>query len=74
MPAGNKRKLRVSAQPNVTLTMDHVPRHCRRARVSLLGPLTQTDLDATSFVDYRQGRHKAKDRLCYLLSQAQFVC
>lgn len=37
---GNKRKLRVTAQPNVTLTMEHVPRRCRRARVVLLGPLT----------------------------------
>lgn len=36
---GNKRKLRVTAQPNVTLTMEHVPWHCRRAKVVLLGPL-----------------------------------
>jgi hypothetical protein len=36
---GNKRKLRVTAQPNVTLIMQHVPWRCRRARVVLLGPL-----------------------------------
>ncbi|KAK9805593.1 hypothetical protein WJX72_006726 [[Myrmecia] bisecta] len=52
---GNQRKLRVTAQPNVTLTIDHVPRHCRRARTVLLGPLTPKDLDAASFVEHEQG-------------------
>ena len=52
---GNKRKLRVTAQPNVTLTAASVPPHCRRARTVLLGPLAQGDLDAASFVEQRQG-------------------
>ena len=43
------------AQPNVTLSMQHVPRHCRRARVALLGPLMPEDLDAASFVQHQQG-------------------
>ena len=54
-PPGNKRKLRVTAQPNVTLNAAHVPPHCRRARTVLLGPLAQGDLDAASFVQQRQG-------------------
>lgn len=54
-PPGNKRKLRVTAQPNVTLAAAHVPPHCRRARTVLLGPLAQGDLDAASFVEQRQG-------------------
>ena len=48
--AGHKRKLRVTAAPNVTLSMQHVPRHCRGARTILLGPLTPQDLDAATFV------------------------
>ena len=58
-PPGNKRKLRVTAQPNVTLTAAHVPSHCRRARTVLLGPLAQGDLDAASFVEQRQGALRA---------------
>ncbi len=54
--AGNKRKLRVTASPNMTLTMRHVPQHCRRARTVLLGPLTPQDLDAASFINFKQGR------------------
>ena len=53
--AGNKRKLRVTATPNVTLTLAHVPLHCRRARTVLLGPLTPDDVDAASFIRHRQG-------------------
>lgn len=53
--AGNHRKLRVSKQPNVTLTLDHVPQHCRRARTILMGPLTPTDLDAAAFVHQQLG-------------------
>ena len=53
--AGNKRKLRVTAQPNVTLIAAHVPLHCRRARTLLLGPLTPTDLDAAGLINARQG-------------------
>ncbi|CAK0786790.1 hypothetical protein CVIRNUC_010004 [Coccomyxa viridis] len=52
---GNKRKLRVTASPNMTLTMQHVPQHCRRARTILLGPLTPRDLDAASFISFKQG-------------------
>lgn len=48
---GNRRKLRVTAQPNVTLSMAHVPWHCRRARVIVLGPLTADDVDVLSFVN-----------------------
>ena len=36
---GNHRKLRVTAQPNVTLSWQHLPARCRRARTLLLGPL-----------------------------------
>ena len=53
--AGNKRKLRVTASPSMTLTMQHVPQHCRRARTVLLGPLTPQDLDAASFINFKQG-------------------
>lgn len=53
--AGNKRKLRVTATPNVTLSAAHVPPHCRRARTVLLGPLAPADLDPASFVAMRQG-------------------
>lgn len=53
--AGNHRKLRVTAQPNVSLTLEHVPRHCRRAKTILLGPLTPTDLDAAAFVHQEHG-------------------
>lgn len=45
----------MTAQPNVTLTIANVPPHCRRARIALLGPLTQQDLDAESFVSHQQG-------------------
>lgn len=53
--AGNKRKLRVTAQPNVTMTPQHVPWHCRRARTLLLGPLTPQDLHSAAFVSMPQG-------------------
>lgn len=53
--AGNHRKLRVTAQPNVSLTLEHVPQHCRRAKTILLGPLTPTDLDAAAFVHQEHG-------------------
>ncbi len=52
---GNHRKLRVTAQPNVSLTLEHVPHHCRRAKTILLGPLTPTDLDAAAFVHQEHG-------------------
>ena len=55
MRAGNQRRLRVTAQPNVTLTLADVPPRCRRARTVLLGPLTPTDLDAASFINAPQG-------------------
>ena len=47
---GNRRKLRVAAQPNVTLSAAHVPARCRRARTVLLGPLTPADVDCVSFM------------------------
>jgi hypothetical protein len=46
---GHARKLRVTANPNITVTKAHVSPWCRRARVVLLGPLTLHDLDAASF-------------------------
>ncbi|PNH05104.1 hypothetical protein TSOC_008665 [Tetrabaena socialis] len=49
---GHQRKLRVTANPNVTLSRSHVPRHCQRARTIILGPLTQYELDAGSFLEY----------------------
>lgn len=52
---GHRRKLRVTAQPDETLTAAHVPRHCRRARVVLLGPLTPRDMHSASFVHMRTG-------------------
>lgn len=47
---GNNRKLKVTAQPDVTLTAAHVPRHCRGARTVLLGPLMPQDMDCASFI------------------------
>ena len=47
---GNRRKLRVAARPNVTLSAQHVPARCRRARTVLLGPLTPDDVDCLSFI------------------------
>lgn len=47
---GNQRKLRVPAQPNVTLVPSHVPPRCRRAKVLLLGPLMPQDMDCEAFV------------------------
>ena len=55
--AGNHRKLRVTSQPNLTLTLEHVPAHCRRAKTLLLGPLTPSDLDAAAFVHQEHGMH-----------------
>ena len=53
---GHHRKLRVTAQPNVSLTLEHVPQHCRRAKTVLLGPLTPSDLDAAAFVHQQHGQ------------------
>jgi hypothetical protein len=49
-PQGNHRKLRVTAQPNVTLTAAHLPARCRAARTLLLGPLMPADLQPDSFL------------------------
>ncbi len=49
-PPGSHRKLQVTANPSVTLKAAHVPRWCRGARAVLLGPLTQHDVDAASFL------------------------
>lgn len=48
--AGNHRKLRVVAEPDVKLSWEHVPFRCRWAKTILLGPLTQNDVDVESFV------------------------
>jgi hypothetical protein len=48
--AGHQRKLRVAANPNITLTKAHVPKWCWKARTVLLGPLTLHDIDAGSFL------------------------
>lgn len=64
--AGHARKLRVTANPNITLTRAHVPPWCRNARVVLLGPLTLHDLDAASFLT-RSGAPA-------LLPGAQLLC
>ncbi|KAF6255699.1 hypothetical protein COO60DRAFT_1285696 [Scenedesmus sp. NREL 46B-D3] len=47
---GHSRKLRVTANPNITISRAHVPLKCQLARVVLLGPLTLHDVDAGSFV------------------------
>eukprot|EP00887_Chlorella_sp_A99_P004829 scaffold4.g4829.t1 len=47
---GSHRKLRVPAQPGVTLSPAHVPARCRGARVLLLGPLMPDDMDSAAFV------------------------
>lgn len=52
---GNNRKLRVTAQPNATLSIHHVPLHCRRARVVLACPLTDTDVNATALGTQSRG-------------------
>lgn len=44
-----ERKLRLAADPGVTLTYEHVPLRCRIARVVMLGPLMPQDVDAASF-------------------------
>jgi hypothetical protein len=54
---GNHRKLRVTAQPNVTLSASHLPARCRRARTLLLGPLMPVDLDPASFLAPRPWWH-----------------
>eukprot|EP01025_Chloroclados_australasicus_P027489 TRINITY_DN2725_c2_g2_i1.p1 TRINITY_DN2725_c2_g2~~TRINITY_DN2725_c2_g2_i1.p1 ORF type:complete len:359 (+),score=29.06 TRINITY_DN2725_c2_g2_i1:120-1196(+) len=46
---GQHRKLRVTAQPNVTLSKSDVPWNWRCARTILLGPLIPNDVDASSF-------------------------
>lgn len=63
---GNHRKLRVTARPNVTLTLQHVPPRWRRARRILLAPLLPQDLDVPSFVAFR-GR--PRDQRVSLLAQ-----
>lgn len=47
---GHSRRLRVTAQPSVTLRPHHVPHRCARARLLLLGPLVSGDVDAASFL------------------------
>jgi hypothetical protein len=52
---GHSRKLRVTANPNVTISYQHIPVFCRKARTILLGPLTLHDVDAASFVHPKGG-------------------
>lgn len=46
---GHQRKLRVLADPNVTLRAQQVPPRCLSARMVILGPLVSGDMDAASF-------------------------
>ena len=41
----------MTAEPNISLSMNHVPAHCRNAKVVLLGPLTASDVDVSSFTN-----------------------
>ena len=59
---GNKRVLRVLAEPNVTLSWSHVPLHCRRARTVILGPLMPKDIDCQSFVHKSRGKNSRGDK------------
>lgn len=63
LASGHSRKLRVTANPNVTLSRAHVPRHCQRARTVILGPLTQHELDAGSFLEYDGAPGSSRVRL-----------
>lgn len=61
--SGHSRKLRVTANPNITLSRAHVPWRCRWASVVLLGPLTLHDVDAGSFARHegeQQGEGSVK--------------
>jgi hypothetical protein len=60
--AGHSRKLRVTANPNITISRAHVPLKCRLARVVLLGPLTLHDVDAASFARYAGGRGHSRQQ------------
>lgn len=42
---GNQRQLRVTGKPGDKLSASHVPWQCRTARIVLLGPLVQNDVD-----------------------------
>lgn len=54
----------MTANPNVTLSRAHVPRHCQRARTVILGPLTQHELDAGSFLEYDGERRVSRSLVC----------
>lgn len=72
---GNKRKLRVLAEPNVTLSWKHVPPHCRRARTVLLGPLMPQDIDCQSFVHKSRGTLSGTAEAAALIDgYAHFLC
>ncbi|KAK2080490.1 hypothetical protein QBZ16_000343 [Prototheca wickerhamii] len=64
---GNHRRLRVLAQPNVTLRWEHVPPRCRRAQTFLLGPLMPEDMDPASFLG--QGAWGRRRRRVALMAQ-----
>ena len=59
---GNHRRLRVPRHPSKVLSAADVPLRCRLARVLLIAPLTQQDVDARSFTKpqgffYRAASH-----------------
>lgn len=60
---GNHRRLRVTANPSITLTRDHIPLRCRMARTVLLGPLTMYDVDAASFLTPPSSPHRRSAEL-----------
>ena len=70
---GNKRVLRVLSQPNVTLTWDHVPNHCKKARTIILGPLMPEDIDCASFTNRPQGTPFHNLALSFLFPSSKFV-
>lgn len=72
--AGSHRKLHVTANPNVTLTLADVPLWCRRARAYLLGPLTLHDVDAASFVAPRGACGVARQATCSLQLASAAEC
>jgi hypothetical protein len=70
---GNQRQLRVTRKPDVKLSAEHVPWHCRVARIVLLGPLVQQDVDVASFTKPESWVWKAISNLQHigLMGQGQ---
>jgi hypothetical protein len=76
--SGHSRKLRVTANPNITISRAHVPWRCRWARVVLLGPLTLHDVDAGSFATHEGECGSNGVGVCWLaieaIARARTVC